>query len=188
VDPRVAPGRYAHLHGEPRAAEDEAARTGREARAAGLPVIVVSACLCGAEARWDGGHRHTPAALARAGEAVLLPLCPEVLGGLGCPRPPCALEHPDGAAVLTGASGARDDRGAPVGAALRAGAERMAALAVLAGATSAVLKQSSPSCGTRRTHVLAAGSAPFSTAEPGRGVAAAALAALGLPLLDEDGQ
>ena len=52
-------------------------------------MILVSACLAGFRCRYDGAvriHEET-AALVREGQAV--PVCPEMLGGLPCPRVPC---------------------------------------------------------------------------------------------------
>ena len=56
------------------------------------PVIGVSACLLGEQVRYDGGDKRDPSLrelLARDFE--LFPVCPEVLAGLGIPRPPVQL-------------------------------------------------------------------------------------------------
>ena len=52
-------------------------------------MIAVSACLAGRACRYDGKANTVQAlkAMVERGEAV--PICPEVLGGLGIPRDPC---------------------------------------------------------------------------------------------------
>ncbi len=179
--------RFARLQGPD--GDAHAVEIGRAARALGRPVVVVSACLCGEKIRWDGDDRESAGALAAASGAELLPLCPEILGGLGCPRPRLALSSPEGGGGLGGAAAlpasGPDEPGRDCTAALVLGATRARTLATLAGATRAVLKQGSPSCGTRETHVLSAPTGPFSLRVAGRGVAAAALSAAGLSLEDE---
>ncbi|MDD4797802.1 MAG: DUF523 domain-containing protein, partial [Eubacteriales bacterium] len=63
---------------------------------------MVSACLAGYPCRYDGNSKPLPDMVAgvRAGE--LLPVCPEALGGLPCPRPPAEIVGGTGADVLDG--------------------------------------------------------------------------------------
>ena len=62
-------------------------------------MIIVSACLAGYRCRYDG--KTVPndeiVALVKRGEAI--PVCPEMLGGLPCPRTPSE-RSADGARVL----------------------------------------------------------------------------------------
>ena len=110
--------------------------------------ILVSACLAGSRCRYDGTDRAQAEVvrLVEAGEAV--PVCPEELGGLGTPRPPAGLSGGGGAEVLDGRArvitraGARD-----VTRAYLEGARATLRLAREVGATRAILKQHSPSCG-----------------------------------------
>ena len=184
MDPALIRERFARLH-DPRGA-DHAAEIGARARSLGQVVVVISACLCGEPVRWDGEDRRSGSVLERAAGAQVLPLCPELLGGLGCPRPRVALGSPDGGAVLDGAAGARDEHDQDATAALVRGAARATELALLCGATRAILKQGSPSCGTRETHVLASEpTVGFSERVAGVGVAAAALRRAGLSLEDD---
>ena len=132
--------------------------------------VVVSACLCGIACRFDGQNRRSEAVLARAAGRAIVPLCPEVLGGLGVPREP----------VRIGAEGrVRDARGHDVTAAMERGVARAIVLALAAGAREAILKERSPSCGLRQVH----GSEGV---RPGRGLFAAALAARGFQLSSEE--
>ena len=116
--------------------------------------LVVSACLLGAPVRYDGADRRTSAVeQATAGRAVL-PLCPELLGGMGCPRPAVHFARGDGDALVgdPGAAAVVDDAGTDHAAALLAGARRALALAQAAGAREAILKERSPSCGCHQIH------------------------------------
>lgn len=134
---------------------------------------VVSACLAGVACRYDGGGASHPFVmeLMRSGDA--LPVCPEVLGGLGIPRPPCELV--DGRAL------ARD--GLDCDKAYRKGANEALRLALVAGCTHAVLKARSPSCGVGCVY-----DGSFThTRTAGDGVFAALLREAGFTLMTEEG-
>ena len=118
--------------------------------------LVVSACLLGAPCRFD--------ALSRASETVreavgsyreqggeVVAVCPEELGGLGTPRPAAELRGGDGEAVLLGtARVVRLVDGGDVTREFLRGARAAAELGV--GATEAILKARSPSCGCGQAH------------------------------------
>ncbi len=55
--------------------------------------ILISACLLGAPVRYDGEHcrQDHPWLRVLADAGRLLPICPEVAGGLHTPRPPAEL-------------------------------------------------------------------------------------------------
>ncbi len=113
-------------------------------------MIVVSACLAGYRCRFDGTTRENPAIarLVAAGEAI--PLCPEELGGLTTPRMPSEIQHGDGTDVLEGKARVRNLAGEDVTEAFLAGARETLAIARRVGATTAILKDGSPSCGSTR--------------------------------------
>ncbi|HEV7536873.1 MAG TPA: DUF523 domain-containing protein, partial [Acidimicrobiia bacterium] len=71
------------------------------------PPLVISACLLGVECNHEarGSYRAVVDELAR--HYRLVPVCPEVLGGLPTPRAAAELTGGDGADVLAGAAGAR---------------------------------------------------------------------------------
>ena len=50
--------------------------------------LLVSACLLGENCRYSGGNNYCPAAAALGERYELIPVCPEVLGGLPTPRAP----------------------------------------------------------------------------------------------------
>ena len=133
----------------------------------------MSACLVGVRCNHRGEASPSAAVEALAGRYRLIPVCPETLGGLPTPRPAAEVQ-PDG----TVHTAAGDD----VTLAYRRGAEATVALAAGVGATSAVLKARSPSCGCHEVY-----DGTFSrTRVAGLGVTADALAAAGLTLQSEE--
>ncbi len=136
--------------------------------------ILVSHCFFGEPCRYDGVSRvdRQVLELHRAGHN-LIPVCPEVLGGLDTPRAPAELQ-PDGRVV--------NKEGVDVTAAYRAGAEAALAIARENGCTLAVLKARSPSCGCGEVY-----DGTFTgTLTPGWGVAARLLMEAGITVLDEE--
>jgi uncharacterized protein YbbK (DUF523 family) len=152
------------------------------AQASGRPPLVVSACLLGLSTRLDGRARRFPRVLELGSRYCFVPVCPEQLGGSPTPRSPAEIQGGAGDDVLDG--GARvmtNDRVDVTDVYLR-GAEQTLAIARLAGATTAVLKARSPSCGVGATY-----DGTFShTVRAGSGVTAALLAREGLTLLTEE--
>ncbi len=100
-------------------------------------MMIVSACLAGFPCRYDGKSRPCAEVmeLVRAGKAI--PVCPEQLGGLPTPRPPCE--------ILAGR--VVDDTGADRTESFERGAHAVLELAKTYGATQALLQNRSPSCG-----------------------------------------
>lgn len=121
----------------------------RDAHRAGAPVLV-SACLLGIRTRFDGGHCRRREVLALAADRVLIPVCPEQLGGLPTPRVPAEIEAGTGQDVLAGRTRVIGTDGSEVTANFVRGAEAAARIAGQAGARRAILKEGSPSCGLRR--------------------------------------
>lgn len=143
-----------------------------------MPQVLVSACLLGTACAWDGRDRFRSALGPVLEGWEVIPVCPEVAGGLPVPRPPCDLSGGDGAAVWRGEARVLGHDGVDRTAAFRTGALRCAAQAPAARV--AVLKARSPSCGPHEVHVDGA-------IRPGRGLLAALLAGQGVHLLsDED--
>jgi uncharacterized protein YbbK (DUF523 family) len=150
----------------------------------GKPALLISACLLGVACNHEG--RGSPRAIVDelAKHYRLVPVCPEVLGGLPTPRTAAELQGGDGADVVAGNGAARvvDIEGVDVTAAYRRGAEAAVAVAKGVGAQRAVLKARSPSCGSSAVY-----DGTFSRRLlPGRGVTAAALAAAGLEVGSEE--
>jgi uncharacterized protein YbbK (DUF523 family) len=131
--------------------EEAALRAAREVGRQGRPVVV-SACLMGAPVRFDGQAKTSTRVPKAVDGRPVLPLCPELLAGLGCPRPPIHFVRGSGPDVVAGTASAPDSDGIDRGPELVAGARRALALAQAAGAPEAILKERSPSCGCRQIH------------------------------------
>lgn len=101
------------------------------------PCILVSACLLGMNCRYNGKGELNSQVLALSRDAVLIPFCPEIYGGLATPRDPAERQ---GEKVMTAA-------GADVTEQYKKGAGEALRLARLYGCRAAVLKERSPSCG-----------------------------------------
>ena len=130
---------------------------------------LVSACLLGFPCRHDGADKRDARVLEVLRDEEIVPICPEMAGGLGVPRPPA---WQDGGRVI-------DALGADVTAQFEQGAKKAVEAARAHGALKAILKQNSPSCGTLMT-----GTARGRV--PGRGRAAAALDEAGVEVRGED--
>ena len=148
------------------------------------PPLVISACLLGVACNHEG--RGSPRAVVDelAQQYRLVPVCPEVLGGLPTPRAAAELTGGDGADVMAGTGDARvvNIAGDDVTSAYRRGAEAAVSVALAVGARRAVLKARSPSCGSAAVY-----DGTFSRRlVSGRGVTAAALAAAGLEVGSEE--
>ena len=52
------------------------------------PNLLISECLCGVCCRYDGDHNRIECLEELKNVYNLVPVCPEVLGGLLTPRPP----------------------------------------------------------------------------------------------------
>ena len=139
--------------------------------------IAVSACLLGENCKYSGGNNRSErllSELAKHPEIEVIPVCPEVAGGLPTPRPPA--EIVDGEVV--------NNCGVNVDAEYRAGvAAEMARLQpyVEAGElVAAVLQSRSPSCGV---HEVYDGTFTGKLID-GRGLFALALAECDVKLVD----
>lgn len=111
-----------------------------------MPVLI-SSCLLGIECRYDGGHSRAEELIEVAQEIQFIPICPEQLGGLSTPRAPSYIVKGDGKGVLSGHARVINSLGKDVTEAFIKGAQESLKLARLTGATKAILKNKSPSCG-----------------------------------------
>ena len=104
-----------------------------------MKTLLISRCLLGDKCRYDGKSKPLPDETLQALRARydLIPVCPEVLGGLPTPRTPSERQG-DRVVMKTGADVTKEyRRGAET--ALRAAQENRVC--------AAVLKERSPSCG-----------------------------------------
>jgi uncharacterized protein YbbK (DUF523 family) len=96
-----------------------------------------SACLLGIKCRYDRVSKSNDKVIELAKKEILIPICPEQLGGLSTPRE--AAEQ-RGDKILT-------KSGKDVTENFARGAEQVLGLAQLFSIKEAILKQKSPSCG-----------------------------------------
>lgn len=139
-----------------------------------MPKILVSACLYGECTKYDGTCnllKH-PLFLKWKNMGELIPVCPEVMGGLPTPRP-CS-EIKDGKVVNTEGQDVTDN--------FKRGAQEALKIARENGVTFAILKQGSPSCGCKKIY-----DGTFSGKKiSGMGVTARLLTDNGIVVFDED--
>ncbi len=131
------------------------------------PKIAISACLMGAEVRFNGGHKESRLCSRTLTEYFhFVPVCPEVAIGLGIPREPIRLvgdpDHPR----AIGTVNADIDVTLPLAA---YGQQMATELSDICGY---IFMQKSPSCGLERVKVYHATGAPVDGG--GRGIYAQA--------------
>lgn len=133
--------------------------------------VLISACLLGIACRYDGGWREYD--LKNLKEKFnLIPICPEIYGGLPTPRVP---------SEITGDRVVNRD-GVDVTRQYEKGAKETAFLAKTLGVKYAVLKAKSPSCGKGEVY-----DGTFSrTLIPGDGVTVKFLKELGVEIFTEN--
>ena len=140
--------------------------------------VLVSACLLGENCKYNGKNNRSEALIRRLQGHRVIPVCPEVLGGLGVPRP--CVELRDGRAVDCNGRDVDAAFRAGVDAAFRAGVEK--ALRQIEGQAIdlAVLQSRSPTCGVKQIY-----DGSFSRRLiDGQGLLAAALTARGVRVVD----
>ena len=134
--------------------------------------IMVSACLLGENCKYNGGNNLNPELLRLLAGHTVIPVCPEVLGGLPVPRIP--------AEIVNGAVVNRE--GISVDDAFRRGAEKALELAAAERPDLVILQSRSPSCGTRQVY-----DGTFSvTLVRGKGVFAEMVANAGFRVMDAE--
>ena len=99
--------------------------------------ILVSACLLGIGCRYDGKHKAHPEVIRLAEKYNLIPICPEIYGGLPTPRIPS--ERVGDRVVMKDGRDVTDN--------YQKGARETLELCRILDAKIAVLKERSPSCG-----------------------------------------
>ncbi len=113
------------------------------------PKVLVSACLAGIHCRFDGSRRLPKGKLKELRESVIIPVCPEQLGGLATPRKPAEITQGTGFDVLRKKAKVLDSSGTDITVQFLRGAKAVLRIARLNGVKKAYLKEKSPSCGKR---------------------------------------
>ena len=139
-----------------------------------MSTILVSACLLGCPTRYDGGSKPCEAVLKLAEDNVLIPVCPEQLGGLSTPRLPSERQSDGKTLLMRDGTDVTEQYMRGVGIALD--------VARLNRVDYCVLKSGSPSCGKGLIY-----DGSFTGKKiPGNGVTAEALLAAGYRVLTEE--
>lgn len=154
----------------------------RTSGVSGQATRLVSACLLGVNCRYDGQNELNEKVTRLAAQEVLIPVCPEQLGGLGTPRESMGIIGGGGSEVLDGKARVVDRSGKDVTENLVRGAEEVLKIAKSLGVKDAILKAKSPSCGCGKIH-----SGAFSDMlVKGNGVTAELLKRNGIHVITED--
>lgn len=107
--------------------------------------ILISSCLLGHPVRYDGNSKPIQHDIISHWQQLgcLVTICPEMSGGLPVPRPPAELQS-DGRIITKS--------GKDVSAPFNQGAQNSLNLCLQQNIKIAILKQSSPSCGSQQIY------------------------------------
>ena len=146
-------------------------------------MILVSACLAGLKVRYNGTDCLDERIKQLIAEKKAMTICPEVLGGLSTPRDPAEIIGGNGDDVLDGRAKVISISGEDVTEAFLKGAYSALKKAKEVGATTIVLKENSPSCGSSKIY-----NGTFSGQKmDGVGVTTALLRRNGIAVISENG-
>lgn len=107
-----------------------------------MKMRLCSACLLGVRCRYDGKSKPCGKVLELAKKEILIPICPEQLGGLPTPR--------EKSEMIKGK--VTTESGRDVTRNFKIGAQEALRIARLFGIKEAILHQESPSCGSGKIH------------------------------------
>ena len=104
--------------------------------------IMVSACLAGENCKYNGGNNRNEELIRLLSGHTVIPVCPEVLGGLPVPRVPAEIVG----GVVTNREGESVDE------AFRKGASLALEIAMREQPDRIILQSRSPSCGVKQIY------------------------------------
>ena len=104
-------------------------------------MILVSACLCGINCKYNGGNNLNEDILKLVKDGKAIPVCPEQLGGLPTPRTPSEI------IIINGKRHVVNNNGEDVTDKFEKGAEEVLKLAKELKIKRVIFKKNSPSCG-----------------------------------------
>lgn len=111
--------------------------------------ILISACLLGMPCRYDGSSKPLPRLVELINQnQVIIPICPEVQGGLAIPRLPAEIIDGDGTTVLQGKARVVNEKGTDYTEQFLNGAKAVLRMANDLNPKLIILKSKSPSCGS----------------------------------------
>lgn len=144
--------------------------------------IIVSACLLGINCVFDGSSNKNIRILELMEKHLIIPVCPEQLGGLSTPRDPQDILQGSGEDVLLGKAKVVTINGNDVTENFKKGASEVLEVAKLNKVKIAIFKENSPSCGVHFIYNVKQ-SQKFKTS--GKGVTTALLLENGLRIISE---
>lgn len=104
--------------------------------------VLISACLLGVNCKYDGNNNYDETLFKSLNKYELIPVCPEVWGGLTTPRYPSEISE----------NKVINNHGEDVTINFRKGAQETLELAKKLGVKKAILKAKSPSCGNGKIY------------------------------------
>lgn len=134
--------------------------------------VIVSACLLGENCKYNGGNNYSKRVAAFLKDKEIIPVCPEVLAGLGVPRVPIEIA---GGEII-------DKNGRSVDHALRSAIGEIVSSIDPDGIECAILKSRSPTCGVKEIYDGSFSGRLIS----GMGALASALSEVGVKVIDSE--
>ncbi len=132
--------------------------------------IMVSACLLGENCKYNGGNNRNEKLLGMLSGHEVIPVCPEVLGGLPVPRIPAEIQN----------GRVMNRKGEDVNDAFHSGAQKALEIAKQTNPGMIILQSRSPSCGVKEVY-----DGTFSgTLIPGQGIFAEMAQKAGFRVVD----
>lgn len=107
--------------------------------------VIVSACLLGENCKYNGSNNENQKIINFLFDKEVIPVCPEVMGGLTTPRLKSEIDFYDKNKVI-------NEEGKDVSAYFYKGAQKAMKTALDSGASLAVVKEKSPSCGSKKIY------------------------------------
>lgn len=107
------------------------------------PIFIVSACLIGINIRYNGKNSLNKDVLSLFKKGIVISMCPEILGGLGVPRPKSTIKNDR---VI-------NEKGLDVTKNFEKGATEFLNFVKKINPESIYLKEHSPSCGVKSTSI-----------------------------------
>ena len=104
--------------------------------------VIVSACLLGENCKYDGGNNYSPKVAKFLEGKEVIPVCPEMLAGLGCPR--TSIEIVNGVVM--------DRNGNNVDDAIRGAVAQAMEMLKKEEIQCAILQSRSPTCGVNQIY------------------------------------
>ena len=109
-------------------------------------MILISACLCGINCKYNGKNNYNEKALELVKSGKAIPICPEQLGGLTTPRNPSEIKIIDNEVHVI------DNKNNDITKEFKKGANEVLKLAKDLNVDKVILQSRSPSCGVGRIY------------------------------------